>query len=197
MTEIVGYLASDFDEGAHRASVRVDLQAMEFADESFDIILSAHVLEHVPDTEAAIAELRRVVRPGGHVFLQVPVPHGRTAPPVEPEYHGDHTLVHWRFGWDLRDRFRAAGFQCDTLVTQELRDDVASGSVDPYDRADFDVPDLMACVRPDELTVVADPRTAARFGFAPAFQFVTFDAWVAVTPGTVLAKSSSRPTVRR
>jgi acyl-ACP thioesterase len=38
------------------------------------------------------------------MFLQVPVLQGRTAPPVEPEFHGDNTPVFWRFGPELTDR---------------------------------------------------------------------------------------------
>jgi hypothetical protein len=57
----------------------------------------------------------------------VPVPQAVTCVPAEPEYHGDRTLVFFRFGWDLADRVRSHGFTCATLVTAELRDAAAAG----------------------------------------------------------------------
>jgi len=48
------------------------LEAMPFADGSFDSALCNAVLEHVKDAEASIRELARVVRPGGHVVVAVP-----------------------------------------------------------------------------------------------------------------------------
>ncbi|MDX6698765.1 MAG: hypothetical protein QOE65_2162 [Solirubrobacteraceae bacterium] len=41
--------------------------------------------------------------------ILVPVVQGVTAPPPEPEYHEDNTLVHWRFGPDLTARPRGHG----------------------------------------------------------------------------------------
>jgi SAM-dependent methyltransferase len=118
--------ASDYDESMHKAVIRLDLQAIDLPDSSLDVVLTPHVLEHVPDTDKALSELFRVMKPGGHVFLQVPVPQAVTKVPDEPEYHGDMTLVYFRFGWDLADRIRSHGFACDTLVTQELRDAAAA-----------------------------------------------------------------------
>jgi SAM-dependent methyltransferase len=42
-----------------------DVQALPFADACFDLVLSAHMLYHVPDIRAAAAEFRRVLRLGG------------------------------------------------------------------------------------------------------------------------------------
>jgi SAM-dependent methyltransferase len=48
------------------------LESMPFPDASFDSVLCNAVLEHVADAEAAIRELTRVVRPGGHLVVAVP-----------------------------------------------------------------------------------------------------------------------------
>lgn len=48
------------------------LDALPFANAAFDTILCNAVLEHVEHPEAVIAELARVLRPGGHVILAVP-----------------------------------------------------------------------------------------------------------------------------
>ncbi|HEX8033224.1 MAG TPA: class I SAM-dependent methyltransferase [Ktedonobacterales bacterium] len=42
-----------------------DVEALPFADSSFDLVLANYMLYHVPDLDQAIAELRRVLRPGG------------------------------------------------------------------------------------------------------------------------------------
>jgi ubiquinone/menaquinone biosynthesis C-methylase UbiE len=42
-----------------------DIEALPFDDRSFDLVLANWVLYHVPDLDRAIAELRRVLRPGG------------------------------------------------------------------------------------------------------------------------------------
>lgn len=170
----VAYTASDYDESSHRGVVKLDLQDMDLPDASVDVVLTPHVLEHVPDTDRALAELFRVLRPGGDVFLQIPLPQGRTGVPTEPEYHGDRTLVYFRFGWDLADRIRSHGFTCQTLVTSELRDAAANGHSWVHDGADCDVDDLMATADAGTMTVVADAAQAARYGFRPAYQFVTF-----------------------
>lgn len=44
-----------------------DVQALPFPDGSFDCALAAWMLYHVPDLERGLAELRRVVRPGGRL----------------------------------------------------------------------------------------------------------------------------------
>ena len=43
----------------------VDVQSMPFPDETFDRVLNTCVLHHVPEPEAALTEIRRVLRPGG------------------------------------------------------------------------------------------------------------------------------------
>ena len=181
MARRVDYLCSDYDERAHRGAITLDLQAIDMADSSLDVVLSAHVLEHVPDTDRALYELHRVLRPGGHLFLQVPLLQGRTAPPAEPEYHGDDTLVYWRFGWDLTARIREQGFACTASVTHDLYRRARGGeatwaSVSP----EFDVAGILRTVRPDDLTPVATERVARRARFEPSYMFVT---WHASRPG--------------
>ncbi len=48
-----------------------DATALPFPDASFDVVYAFKVLAHVPDVDRAIAEMVRVVRPGGHVLVEV------------------------------------------------------------------------------------------------------------------------------
>ena len=177
------YRTSDYDLRAHAGNLRLDLQAIDLPDACLDVMLCAHVLEHVPDTDKALTGLRRVIAPGGHLLLQVPVLQGRTAPPTEPEFHGDITPVFWRFGFDLTDRLRSHGFDADLLCTAELANAIASGS-NPWPdwSGEFDVPDILAGARAgagaDDLVVVADAATPARLGIKPAYMFLTWDCIV-------------------
>lgn len=59
----------------HRADVTCpgeDIQALTFADRSFDLVVCNHVLEHVRDDEAAMHELARILRDDGLLLLTLP-----------------------------------------------------------------------------------------------------------------------------
>lgn len=171
------YRTSDYDLRAHAGNLRLDLQAIDLPDACLDVMLCAHVLEHVPDTGKALAELHRVMAPGGHLLLQVPVQQGLTAPPATPEFHDDNTPVFWRFGFDLTARLRDQGFTTTLLCTQALADAVARPGTNPWPEwsPEFDVPDLLAGAVPDDLTVIADRDASARLGIDPGYMYLTWD----------------------
>jgi len=52
--------------------VNADATALPIRSTSTDYLLSAHCLEHIPDTLAALTEWMRVLRPGGHLVLILP-----------------------------------------------------------------------------------------------------------------------------
>jgi SAM-dependent methyltransferase len=177
MAKIVKYVSSDYDESAHKGVIKLDLQDANLPDASVDIVLTPHVLEHVPDTGRALSEVFRILRPGGSMFLQIPMPQGVTAPPAQPEYHGDNTLVYWRFGWDIRELLEKAGFAVQALVTEDLRSRVERGDLDTgYGGDDCDEVDLLSHVTAAELVPVADAGEAQRYGFLPDFMFITWEA---------------------
>ena len=170
------YRASDFDLESHRADLQIDLQSIELPDESLDVVLTPHVLEHVPATERALTELHRVLAPGGRVYLQVPLLHGVTAAPTTPEFHADNTPVFWNFGWDLVDLLRTAGFTVTVLVTDEFARVLSGRRPVPSPDGDiFDVADMVRHARPGDMTVVATNRQALAMGWRPSHQFVTWE----------------------
>ena len=46
----------------------IDAQSIPFEDETFDAVIANHMLYHVPDRTKALAEIRRVLKPNGHLF---------------------------------------------------------------------------------------------------------------------------------
>jgi SAM-dependent methyltransferase len=79
-------LAGDF--------VQANAESLPFAEAAFDFVSSMGVVHHTPRPEAALAEIRRVLRPGGRLVLMV--------------YHRGSALYRWRFpamrllrGWSL------------------------------------------------------------------------------------------------
>ena len=73
--EVMGIdLAGNFDPAAAAvAQLRTgDATRLEFADGSFDLVYSYHVLEHIPQHAKALAEMRRVLSPGGWYCIGTP-----------------------------------------------------------------------------------------------------------------------------
>jgi ubiquinone/menaquinone biosynthesis C-methylase UbiE len=65
-------------------------EQLEFDDESFDVVLSVHAIEHIPLLEQALAEVARVLAPGGaalHIYPAEPIM-GLYAIPTSVILHG-------------------------------------------------------------------------------------------------------------
>jgi SAM-dependent methyltransferase len=105
--------AGEAPAGAAATSVRGDLLHLPVPDASVDRIIAAEVLEHIPDDAAAMAEIARVLKPGGRVAVSVPrwLPE-RICWALSDQYHaneGGHIRIYR--GDDLRDRLSAVGLQ--------------------------------------------------------------------------------------
>lgn len=102
---------------------RVDMLAMPFGPASFDFVIANHVLEHVDDDLMALAEIHRVLRPGGLAILQTPYCEGLARTWSDPavvqpgqrlQAYGqeDHVRL---YGNDIFERFTQAGM-CSLVV---------------------------------------------------------------------------------
>lgn len=64
---------------------------LPYADESFDAVVCADVLEHVLDLHATVSEALRVLRPGGHLIVRVPLEDD-----LSPYLKSQYEFVHLR-----------------------------------------------------------------------------------------------------
>ena len=59
-------------ESARAEAVKGDALDLPYADGTFDCVIASEILEHVPEDDRAIAELVRVLKPGGALAITVP-----------------------------------------------------------------------------------------------------------------------------
>ena len=102
---------------------KMDVTAMTYTDESFDIVICNHVLEHIPDDRKAISEIYRVCKTGGFAILNVPV-NNKLDSTIEDPYitdpvkmkelfgQPDHVRV---YGNDYITRLTGAGFKVEEI----------------------------------------------------------------------------------
>ncbi len=64
--------AGEIDLDRFKGVLRGDATKLPFADDSFDVVITSEVLEHIQDDVTAIAEMVRVLKPGGHFAATVP-----------------------------------------------------------------------------------------------------------------------------
>jgi SAM-dependent methyltransferase len=67
--------------------VEGDFTSLPFADQTFDAVIAVHALLFAPDPKQALAEWRRVAKPGGRLALSVPGPRAATSAPIFEPIH--------------------------------------------------------------------------------------------------------------
>lgn len=113
---------------------QVDMHAIPYPDQSFDLVIHSDTLEHVPNPIHALQECRRVLKPGGAVCFTVPVivdrmTRGRDG--LAKSYHGasdtgtDDFVVQTEFGADAWTYIMRAGFKTVSLHAVEYPASVA------------------------------------------------------------------------
>jgi predicted SAM-dependent methyltransferase len=109
------------------ADVKADICNLPFEDNTYDIILCNHVLEHIPDDTKAMQELYRVLKPGGMGIFQIPQDIKRattftddsiTDPKERAKIFGqyDHVRI---YGMDYFNKLRSIGFQVEEVKYTE------------------------------------------------------------------------------
>lgn len=119
MAGVENYHTADIVPGKARHAM--DMADITFDDSSVDVVISNHVLEHVPDDRKAISEMFRVLKPGGFAILTVPQNWARqdtyesdeaTTPALMFAHYDDTGHVRY-YGRDFPDRVAEAGFKVD------------------------------------------------------------------------------------
>jgi SAM-dependent methyltransferase len=65
-------LEGEAPPGGMAVTANGDATHLPFADDTFDRIIASEVMEHIPDDDGALAELVRVLRPGGVIAVTIP-----------------------------------------------------------------------------------------------------------------------------
>ena len=100
------------------ADLQLDVTDIQQPDNTFDVVICNHVLEHVNDANKAFAEIKRILKPGGWAILLVPInpdvdtfeDPSVTDPKERERLFGQYDHVR-QFGRDYADVLRKAGFQ--------------------------------------------------------------------------------------
>ncbi|MEN8789567.1 MAG: class I SAM-dependent methyltransferase [Flavobacteriaceae bacterium] len=131
----IEYTTTDLDSPL--ADVKADICQLPFESDSFDVILCNHVLEHIEDDTKAMAELYRVMAPGGWGIFQVPQDlkrsktfedTGITDKKERAKIFGqyDHVRI---YGQDYFDKLRLTGFKVEEV---DLTASMPEEEVDRY-----------------------------------------------------------------
>ncbi len=109
------YISIDL-EPSH-AMFGMDLTKLTFTDNTFNLVVCPHVLEHIKDDQAAIAQIYRVLDEGGTALIQVPVgyyddPCGESTMEFDPPPFYHH---HRSYGWDFKKKLEKAGFKVNII----------------------------------------------------------------------------------
>jgi SAM-dependent methyltransferase len=155
-SECIGYFGSHFYQDVPRGQMSngyrsEDLEAQTFSDESFDLVVTSDVFEHVLDPAAALAEVARTLVPGGaHVFT-IPWyfwkstyvrakrgPDGAVQHLATPQYHGNPidskgSLVVTEWGYELCDYiYRTCGLTTTAVRIRDWREGIAGDFIEVF-----------------------------------------------------------------
>ena len=117
------------------ADVKADICNLPFEDNSYDVILCNHVLEHIPDDTKAMQELYRIMKPNGWGIFQIPqdlkrqntfednsITDKKERAKIFGQY--DHVRI---YGKDYFDKLRSIGFIVEEIdFTSKLSEEAIS-----------------------------------------------------------------------
>jgi len=102
------------------ADIQMDIHKIPFEENSFDVVMASHVLEHVENDIQALREIYRVLKPSGWAILQVPfyspIPENTFQDPSvsskkeREKLYGQDDHVR-KYGKDYPKRLESAGFE--------------------------------------------------------------------------------------
>jgi len=155
----LGLVGADVSEGmlaaARSADARIlpvlaDAACLPFATDAFDGVMANHMLYHVRDQHAAVADVRRVLAPGGaFVAVTNAIDHmAELGPLIEAVTGRPRRRISWAFSTDHGGEVLSAHF--DEVELQELRDVLVVPEPDAVVRYVRSARDLSASGASDE-----------------------------------------------
>jgi len=111
--------------------IRLDITDIALPNESIDVVLCSHILEHVPNDRKAMHAMFRILRRGGTAFIQIPQDDSREITYEDPTVIGaaarerafgqfDHVRI---YGRDFLTRLQETGFDISTVKHAEGLDE--------------------------------------------------------------------------
>ncbi|WP_306643642.1 class I SAM-dependent methyltransferase [Sanyastnella coralliicola] len=96
-----------------------DAHQIPFEDNSFDVVMANHLLEHVEDDRQVMREFHRIMKPGGWGIFQVPIDYASAETQEDPNVTdpAERERLYWQrdhvrlYGRDYAERLREAGFE--------------------------------------------------------------------------------------
>ncbi len=139
------YVTADLESPI--ADVKADVRDMKkvFDNEKFDYVICNHVMEHIDREQEALKEILRILKPGGHAILQVPIDSSLeqtfedssvVSPKERERLFGQYDHVR-KYGLDYPERLRKAGF----LVKED--NFVSTFSEEDQERYRFDLKEII------------------------------------------------------
>lgn len=144
LRDLDGYVCSEYFTDVppgsfSRKGIRCeDIQDLSFEDNSFDIVITQDVFEHVRIPDLAWKEICRVLKPSGfHIFTVPFLTDRKTVRRVEIDgdkdifvlpkvFHGDsirNGLVYTDFGYDLLEHLESIGLPTDVFSSDDLQEE--------------------------------------------------------------------------
>jgi len=125
----IDYVSSDIDPGKTGAMIKIDLTDISMADNTVDVIISSHVLEHIIDDKKALSEMFRILKPGGWALILVPIISDRTFVSSEIKDEKDRIRLYGKedhvrgYGLDFKELLQDTGFKVEIInYAKELSD---------------------------------------------------------------------------
>mgnify|MGYP001044189747 CR=1 FL=1 len=115
------------DLNSPRAMVKIDITQIPYPNNHFDVVISSHVLEHIPGDLLAMRELARIANNRGWSIHLAPIDYNREKTFEDPSVdtpekkqeiygHHDHKRI---YGRDYAERLRSAGFHVEIFDPQD------------------------------------------------------------------------------
>jgi SAM-dependent methyltransferase len=142
-----------------------DITAMRYPTDSIDYFICFHVLEHLPHDAPAVAEIHRVLRPGGTAVLQVPIDweaeKTREYPAPDPRECG-HVR---RYGRDFAEKLAAPDPVIAVVAAKDVDASAAGAAMDVIRQVEVVLGALSAAPVPELRSGGLGVREAKRLAY--------------------------------